>query len=183
MGWLWIYGKFSRWFLTQNMLHTGTPVSCRDYILVSILYKWSSKSYRNGCGGKYSEMSSAALAGSTAPCMSPCRHLSLCRHQEWLVDVLVLCIGSTTPQPPHHPHLVPALPVSSSWFGSQLNVWTGAVGAAGGVRLGTSAAPLEVTWVQLSSSSLRPRFEDSCQFGEVGICTREVGGKGEKEEV
>lgn len=99
------------------------------------------------------------------------------------------CVGAVY-RKHHSPISPPPLPVPSSpseliWPGLVLSWMSGLVlwGQAGGVRLGTSAALVEVNWVQLSSSSLRPHFEDSCQFGEVGICTREVGGKGEKEEV
>lgn len=99
-----------------------------------------------------------SLAGSTGPCMSPCRHLSLsqCRYGSWM------CWASPASPGPSSPRKLKWL----GWVGLVLSWMSGLVlwGQAGGVRLGTSAALLEVIWVQLSSSSLGPGFEDSCQM-------------------
>lgn len=116
-----------------NMLHTGTPTSCRRDILTSILYKWSSKSYRNECGGNCSEMSPASLAGSTAPCMSPADTWAFPSYRY----ALWMCCCCVWEAP------LPGLPITLiwsqlsqwahlawlGWIGSQLDVLADAVGA------------------------------------------------------
>lgn len=187
VGWLWIYGKFSSWFLTQICCILGHQCHV-DMIYWHLFY----------------------INGQVNPTGMSVEGIAVkCLQHHWQ-GALFLAWALQTPEPflvtgmpcgcvaavygKHHslaspsPSFGPSSPNELIWLGlvglvlswmSWLMLW----GQAGGVGLGTSAALLEMTWVQLSSSSLRPHLEDSCEFGEVGICTREVGGKREKEEV